>query len=227
MLITQFLLRRKALTRYQMLFRHMFYCKHVERLLCNVWISNKDFKQYSLRSPKWWVCVKLASVNLRKNRYTFSHSSNCCTGLLLRLPSGSACWTLCRTSSTTWCLRWWSPTGTLWRTTWRQWVNDTGDAQVSTQMRSFLTWLSSSTGIKHWWRSLSPHQLPGQLLEGLHVDQPGAPQNLLQTHGCLHHVHKLHAGANVLGKKKKISICNYYCYHYIWIFIMKMLVFCV
>lgn len=53
MLITQFLLRRKALTRYQMLFRHMFYCKHVERLLCNVWISNKDFKQYSLRSPKW------------------------------------------------------------------------------------------------------------------------------------------------------------------------------
>lgn len=44
---------RKALTRYQMLFRHMFYCKHVERLLCNVWISSKDFKQYSLRSPKW------------------------------------------------------------------------------------------------------------------------------------------------------------------------------
>lgn len=53
MLITLFFLRRKALTRYQMLFRHMFYCKHVERLLCNVWISNKDFKQYSLRSPKW------------------------------------------------------------------------------------------------------------------------------------------------------------------------------
>lgn len=44
---------RKALTRYQMLFRHMFYCKHVERLLCNVWISNKDFKQYSLHSAKW------------------------------------------------------------------------------------------------------------------------------------------------------------------------------
>lgn len=38
-----------------MLFRHMFYCKHVERLLCNVWISNKDFHQYSLRSPKWLV----------------------------------------------------------------------------------------------------------------------------------------------------------------------------
>jgi len=47
------LLYRKALTRYQMLFRHMFYCKHVERLLCNVWISNKTAKQYSLHSAKW------------------------------------------------------------------------------------------------------------------------------------------------------------------------------
>jgi len=47
------LLSRKALTRYQMLFRHMFYCKHVERLLCNVWISNKDSRQYSLHSAKW------------------------------------------------------------------------------------------------------------------------------------------------------------------------------
>lgn len=68
MLKKYLLLCRKALTRYQMLFRHMFYCKHVERLLCNVWISNKDFKQYSLRSPKWWVCVKFRSVNL-KNRF--------------------------------------------------------------------------------------------------------------------------------------------------------------
>uniref|UniRef100_A0A8C1NNC5 Gamma-tubulin complex component n=1 Tax=Cyprinus carpio TaxID=7962 RepID=A0A8C1NNC5_CYPCA len=42
------IINRKALTRYQMLFRHMFYCKHVERLLCNVWISNKEAKQYSL-----------------------------------------------------------------------------------------------------------------------------------------------------------------------------------
>lgn len=141
MLITLFLLRRKALTRYQMLFRHMFYCKHVERLLCNVWISNKDFKQYSLRSPKWWACVKFTSLNLRKRRHAFSHNSNCCcAGLLLRLPSDSACWTSCKTSSTTWCLRWWSPTGTLWRTTWRRWVSDTGDARVSSQMPSFLNW---------------------------------------------------------------------------------------
>lgn len=44
---------RKALTRYQMLFRHLFYCKHVERQLCNVWISSKTAKQYSLHSSKW------------------------------------------------------------------------------------------------------------------------------------------------------------------------------
>uniref|UniRef100_A0A8C7DEK6 Gamma-tubulin complex component n=1 Tax=Oncorhynchus kisutch TaxID=8019 RepID=A0A8C7DEK6_ONCKI len=40
------IINRKALTRYQMLFRHIFYCKHVERLLCNVWVSNKTAKQH-------------------------------------------------------------------------------------------------------------------------------------------------------------------------------------
>ncbi|XP_030688018.1 gamma-tubulin complex component 2 isoform X2 [Globicephala melas] len=49
------IINRKALTRYQMLFRHMFYCKHVERQLCNVWISNKTAKQYSLHSAKWFA----------------------------------------------------------------------------------------------------------------------------------------------------------------------------
>uniref|UniRef100_U3J1W9 Gamma-tubulin complex component n=1 Tax=Anas platyrhynchos platyrhynchos TaxID=8840 RepID=U3J1W9_ANAPP len=48
------IINRKALTRYQMLFRHMFYCKHVERQLCNVWISNKTAKQFSLHSAKWY-----------------------------------------------------------------------------------------------------------------------------------------------------------------------------
>ncbi|KAL8168618.1 UNVERIFIED_CONTAM: Gamma-tubulin complex component 2 [Gekko kuhli] len=49
------IINRKALTRYQMLFRHMFYCKHVERQLCNVWISSKAAKQYSLHSSKWFA----------------------------------------------------------------------------------------------------------------------------------------------------------------------------
>ncbi|XP_006793390.1 gamma-tubulin complex component 2 [Neolamprologus brichardi] len=61
------IINRKALTRYQMLFRHMFYCKHVERLLCNVWISNKDFRQYSLHSAKWFA----AAFALRQRMLNF------------------------------------------------------------------------------------------------------------------------------------------------------------
>uniref|UniRef100_A0A8D2I461 Gamma-tubulin complex component n=1 Tax=Urocitellus parryii TaxID=9999 RepID=A0A8D2I461_UROPR len=49
------IINRKALTRYQMLFRHMFYCKHVERQLCSVWISNKTAKQCALHSAKWFA----------------------------------------------------------------------------------------------------------------------------------------------------------------------------
>ncbi|XP_064218840.1 gamma-tubulin complex component 2 isoform X1 [Aotus nancymaae] len=60
------IINRKALTRYQMLFRHMFYCKHVERQLCSVWISNKTAKQHSLHSAKWGCMVMLAlSLSLR------------------------------------------------------------------------------------------------------------------------------------------------------------------
>ncbi|TRY55550.1 hypothetical protein DNTS_023152 [Danionella cerebrum] len=61
------IINRKALTRYQMLFRHMFYCKHVERLLCNVWISNKEAKQYSLHSAKWFA----AAFALRQRMLNF------------------------------------------------------------------------------------------------------------------------------------------------------------
>lgn len=34
-------LNRKSLACYQMLLRHLFYCKHVERRLCNAWIATK------------------------------------------------------------------------------------------------------------------------------------------------------------------------------------------
>lgn len=47
-------LNRKALTRYQMLFRHLFYTKHVERQLCSVWVGNKSAKMYSLQSARWY-----------------------------------------------------------------------------------------------------------------------------------------------------------------------------
>ncbi|KAF0299593.1 Gamma-tubulin complex component 2 [Amphibalanus amphitrite] len=40
-------LNRKALACYQMMFRHLFYCKHVERQLCQLWVSNKVVKQFA------------------------------------------------------------------------------------------------------------------------------------------------------------------------------------
>ncbi|XP_010768254.1 gamma-tubulin complex component 2 [Notothenia coriiceps] len=61
------IINRKALTRYQMLFRHIFYCKHVERLLCNVWICNKDFKLYSSHCAKWFA----AAFALRQRMLNF------------------------------------------------------------------------------------------------------------------------------------------------------------
>ncbi|PVD28265.1 hypothetical protein C0Q70_10852 [Pomacea canaliculata] len=58
---------RKALTRYQMLFRHLFYCKHVERQLCSVWVGNKVAKTYSLQKSRWYS----AAFALRQRMLNF------------------------------------------------------------------------------------------------------------------------------------------------------------
>ncbi|XP_013411271.1 gamma-tubulin complex component 2 [Lingula anatina] len=60
-------LNRKSLTRYQMLFRHLFYCKHVERQLCNVWVSNKAAKMFTLQSTRWYA----AAFALRQRMLNF------------------------------------------------------------------------------------------------------------------------------------------------------------
>lgn len=41
------IINRKAIACYQMLFRHLFYCKYIERLLCRVWVSNKIAKTFT------------------------------------------------------------------------------------------------------------------------------------------------------------------------------------
>lgn len=117
-----------------------------------------------------------------------------CLGLQRRSPCASACLTLCRTSSTTWCLRWWSPHGTSWRTTWKQWVKKPAGRRDASSFLELRRVCSPSPGLQHWWCAVPPHQFPGQLPEGLHVDQPGASKDLLQTHDRLCHVHKQHAG---------------------------------
>ena len=46
------IINRKALTKYQLLFRHLFYCKHIERQLCAAWLNRKADKQED-RSLSW------------------------------------------------------------------------------------------------------------------------------------------------------------------------------
>lgn len=36
-----------AISKYQMLFRQLFYCKHVERQLCRVWVANNNAKKFA------------------------------------------------------------------------------------------------------------------------------------------------------------------------------------
>ncbi|CAH1100461.1 unnamed protein product [Psylliodes chrysocephalus] len=40
------ILNRKSLACYQMIFRHLFYCKYIERMICQVWKSNKVAKKF-------------------------------------------------------------------------------------------------------------------------------------------------------------------------------------
>ncbi|KAG1670486.1 Gamma-tubulin complex component 2 [Nymphon striatum] len=46
------ILNRKAIACYQMLFRHLFLSKHVERMLCNVWMKNKVARKSSATSEQ-------------------------------------------------------------------------------------------------------------------------------------------------------------------------------
>ena len=48
-------LNNRAIMLYQLLFRHLFYCKHVERLLCAAWIGNKSAKMHAIYSVHWYA----------------------------------------------------------------------------------------------------------------------------------------------------------------------------
>merc|ERR1711874_786368 len=64
------ILNHKALAQYQMLFRHFFYCKHIERLLSSVWITNKQTKflpgeEFKVYHPAFGLRQKM--MNLIQN----------------------------------------------------------------------------------------------------------------------------------------------------------------
>lgn len=56
---------RKALTKYQLIFRHLFYCKYVERQLSNTWILHQSTKDLGLHK------VFLSSYCLRQRMLHF------------------------------------------------------------------------------------------------------------------------------------------------------------
>lgn len=57
----------KALAYYQILFRHLFYCKHIERLLGRVWYLNKKTKSL----PRSEICFYAAAFALRQRMLNF------------------------------------------------------------------------------------------------------------------------------------------------------------
>ena len=60
-------LNRKSLACYQMLLRHLFYCKHVEKLISNVWITTKVTKNLPIESLRTYG----PSFHLRQKMLNF------------------------------------------------------------------------------------------------------------------------------------------------------------
>ncbi|KAF7257355.1 hypothetical protein EG68_05390 [Paragonimus skrjabini miyazakii] len=52
-------LNRQVMDRYQMLFRHMFYCKHVERRLCSSWVLGKMARRADCLIETWFTTAFL------------------------------------------------------------------------------------------------------------------------------------------------------------------------
>lgn len=61
-------LNSRAIACYQMIFRQLFFCKHVERQLCKVWIINKGHKKLDLRNDK---TGKVANYSLCQKMLNF------------------------------------------------------------------------------------------------------------------------------------------------------------
>jgi gamma-tubulin complex component 2 len=62
------IISRKSLTKYQILFRHLFYCKYIERQLCNTWLLHQTTKELSLqRSMTYSYCLTQRMIHFSKN----------------------------------------------------------------------------------------------------------------------------------------------------------------
>ncbi|RHY32932.1 hypothetical protein DYB32_002101 [Aphanomyces invadans] len=57
-----------ALNKYQMIFRHLFFCKHVERRLCDAWRNHQSTKELALRSALMTsYCLRQRMLHFQQN----------------------------------------------------------------------------------------------------------------------------------------------------------------
>ncbi|OQS06534.1 gamma-tubulin complex component [Thraustotheca clavata] len=57
-----------ALNKYQMIFRHLFFCKHVERRLCDAWRNHQTTKELGLRSDLMRpYCLRQRMLHFQQN----------------------------------------------------------------------------------------------------------------------------------------------------------------
>ena len=59
---------RKSLFKYQMLFRHLFFCRHVERELCATWTCCKGAKASALDQQSWSVDMVMYACGVLHSR---------------------------------------------------------------------------------------------------------------------------------------------------------------
>ena len=62
------IISRKALTKYQLIFRHLFYCKYVERQLSNTWVLHQSTKNIALHKDlSTSYCLRQRMLHFVKN----------------------------------------------------------------------------------------------------------------------------------------------------------------
>lgn len=62
------ILSRKSLTKYQILFRHLFYCKYIERQLCKTWLTCQSTKELNLqKATTYSYCITQKMIHFAKN----------------------------------------------------------------------------------------------------------------------------------------------------------------
>ena len=90
------ILNRKSLACYQMLFRHLFFCKHVENLISRVWLTtkvtrnlNKNIESFHIYGPSFALLQKMLNFIQNLDYYmTFEIVEPNWEGMISKIKSG-------------------------------------------------------------------------------------------------------------------------------------------